>query len=185
MRCFLGLRPDADGCDQLETITRPLRQWQLPARWVHTQDFHLTLCFLGEVDDADIMGVRYSVEEVAGSMPRPSLRLDGLGAFGGKSHPKVLYAAADDPGGACEAYHRDLCEVLGVRPSRHFQPHFTLCRPQRVPEHSPRDWPDLITAFGAADWGPIGVAEMVLYESRPPSNGGPRYHGLASWPLLS
>lgn len=184
MRYFLALRPDNDGLEQLETLTRPLRQWELPARWQHTQDYHLTLCFLGHGDHDEVAAVRYSVDELAGSLTQPALRLAGLGAFGGKTHPKVLFAAVADPEQRCLDYHYNLCELLGVKPNIHFRPHITLCRPQRVPERHPRDWSDLITAFGDADRGPIAMPEIVLYQSLEHTNGGPKYHPVETWPLL-
>ena len=88
MRCFLALVPDGNGLEQLETITRPLRQWDLPARWQHTEDYHLTLCFLGQCDSNELHAIRYCIDEIAGSPGGATGALNGLGAFGGKPIPK-------------------------------------------------------------------------------------------------
>ena len=96
MRCFLALVPDGNGLEQLETITRPLRQWDLPAYWQHTEDFHLTLCFLGSNDQQELHGIHYAIDELAGSLIKPQLSLSGLGAFGGKTYPKNLFVGIKD-----------------------------------------------------------------------------------------
>ncbi|TVR41189.1 MAG: RNA 2',3'-cyclic phosphodiesterase [Planctomycetota bacterium] len=182
MRCFLALCPDADGAERLEILTRPLRQWDLPARWQHHQDYHLTLCFLGHLDHQEAFAVRYSVDELAGSLVRPALALSGLGAFGGKTYPKVLYCGITDAEQRCIDYHHNLCDALSIRPNRDFHPHITLCRPQGPGERLGRGWAEMIGAFGGAEWGPITMSHLVLYESR----GGPgqRYHPLHAWPLI-
>ena len=184
MRCFLALVPDGNGLEQLETITRPLRQWDLPAYWQHTEDFHLTLCFLGSNDQQELHGIHYAIDELAGSLIKPQLSLSGLGAFGGKTYPKNLFVGINDPEHRCVDYHHNLCEALSMRPESHYKPHMRLCRPRGQGERISRDWSDMITAFGTADWGPINMTHLALYHSRQPKNGGQRYHAVHKWPLL-
>lgn len=184
MRCFLALRPDAPTRDRLGQIMERLRSWELPGRWTHPEDLHLTLCFLGECDPDEVAGMPYAIGEVAGGCVAPSLALPGLGAFAGKAEPRVVYAAVDDPEDACAGFHADFCEVLGQRSERSFQPHLTLCRPRPRRASGGRDWPELLAAFGQALWGPCVVDQLVLCESPRPTGSGPRYRILERWPLI-
>lgn len=184
MNHFLGLRPDEPTIERLATVADRLQEWGLPARWVHPQDYHVTLCFLGDVEPSAVGGIAWSLADVAGSLAMPELGLPGLGAFGGRREPKVVYAAVDDPADWCAMAHRDLQEALGEAPERRFHPHITLCRPRGGGvDAGPRSWRRLLEAFGQALWGRCGVQELVFYQSGHGAGGGPRYRMLERWPL--
>jgi 2'-5' RNA ligase len=181
---FLALRPDDDTCERLADAADRLRAWGLDAAWVHPDDYHLTLLFLGRTEDDDAGLLPGRLDEVAGSQRVPQLALAGLSATGGQLAPRAVWAAVRDEDGACAGLHQDLAEVLGVRRERHFTPHLTLCRPSQEEPAGPlfRDWPHALEAFGRAEWGPCTMTELVLWRSSGP--GVIRYEALASWPLL-
>ncbi len=194
MNHFLALRLADEPRDRLAAISSRLQEWNLPAAWVHPEDFHLTLLFLGRCDADEARTLPYSIEDLAQSLPRPRLRLAGLGALGGRTEPRVVYAGLEDRDGACALAHRDLCDALGMKPEAHFHPHITICRPRTPPPFDQaqpslrwsrparRDWPCLLEAHGLADWGECPTTELVLYRS---TDRTPRYAELASWRLLN
>ncbi|MFZ3225937.1 MAG: RNA 2',3'-cyclic phosphodiesterase, partial [Xanthobacteraceae bacterium] len=65
------------------------------ARWIDAENYHLTLRFIGDIDDAlarEIAGVLARVHR------RPfELRLDGLTSFGGRKPRAVVATAAPVP----------------------------------------------------------------------------------------
>src|SRR4051812_13252402 len=109
---FLALRLADEPRDRLTIVSERLQAWQLPASWVHPDDYHLTLAFLGRVDPDEARFLPHVVADVAGSLRRPRLRFSGLGAFGGRTEPRVVFAALEDPEAACAGMHLDLCEAL-------------------------------------------------------------------------
>jgi RNA 2',3'-cyclic 3'-phosphodiesterase len=188
MNHFLALRLADEPRDRLAALSTRLQEWNLPANWVHPDDLHLTLLFLGRCDADEARTLPYTIEDLAQSLPRPRLRLAGLGALGGRSEPRVVYAGLEDRDGACGVAHHDLCEALGMKPEARFHPHITLCRP-RGPQpfelsqmSARRDWPCLLAAHGQADWGECPTTELVLYRS---TDRTPRYAELASWRLMN
>ena len=188
MNHFLALRLADGPRDRLGDLARRLQEWNLPAYWVHPEDYHLTLVFLGHCDADEVRTLPYAIDELAGGLPRPRLRLAGLGASGGRSEPKVVFAGLEDLAGACAAIHRDLCEMLSLTPESRFSPHVSLCRPRPGPSSDPaprptrRDWPQLLEANGLADWGDCPTTDLVLYRS---TERTPRYAEVAKWPLLA
>lgn len=179
---FLALRLDDATRERLLGVGERMRAWELPARWTHPDDLHLTLLFLGPVDDAEARLLPTILDDVAGSFPRPDLRLIGAGADGGSTEPRHVFAAVSDPEGACAGLHRDLSDVLEMQPGPAFRPHVTLCRPQPGRPASPqRDWPRLLESIGQAEWGPCGVTDVVLW--RTAGSGATRYQELTRWPL--
>lgn len=181
---FLGLRLDLDSSERLRSVVQRLRAWDLPARWTHPDDYHLTLIFLGSVDDDEARYLPDALHEVAGSLRAPALSFCGLGASGSSGdEPKYVFSAVNDQEMGCDGMRRDLCEALELMPESSFRPHVTLCRPQPTPRGLPlfRDWPHLLEAHGQAHWGACVVTAVVLWRSS--GTGATRYEALASWPL--
>ena len=184
---FLALRPDGATRDRLQAISDRLRAWELPAGWVHPEDYHLTVLFLGPLPDDEAGWLPHAIADLAAGIRRPELRLAGLGATGTRGQgtsavPHRVHAAVTDPAGACRDLHLDLAAALDGEIRHDYAPHLTLCRPLPHPPHPQvfRDWPHLLEANGIADWGPCTVDALALYRSGP---GTPRYVELAQWPL--
>lgn len=188
MNHFLALKLDDASRDRLAAHARRLQEWHLPAHWTHVEDYHLTLLFLGQVDADEARTLPYSVEPVAHGLHAPRLRFAGLGAIGGRTEPRAVYAALEDVDEVCAAASRDLSDSLGVEGEGRFLPCVTLCRPrppmpgERDQIGGRRDWPQLLEANGLADWGGCVVTDLVLYRS---TERTPRYEPIASWKLLA
>lgn len=186
MNHFLALSLDDATRDRLERIADRLKAWELPATWTHSDDYHLTLRFLGQLDDDEVHYLPSAIDLVAGSLRRPHLSLSGLAGFGGRTEPKAIFAAITDAGHACAHMHRDLGDALDLPAEPDFNPHVTLCRPQprgRTALRADRDWPALFAAHGLAEWGDCTTTDLVLYRSHPELT--PRYVPLARWPLAA
>jgi len=166
-RLFFALWPD-------EALRRRLADWQqahLPpgVQPTHPADLHLTLHFLGQVEEGRLGALRELGDRLAGEAF--ALRLDHLGHWPG---PRVLWTAPDRVPEALRALHVALGEGLAALgfalDPRPWRPHVTLAR--KV-VRAPGDLP-----FAALDWS---VREWALLESRPGSR--PLYHPLARWCL--
>lgn len=188
MNTFLALRLADRPRDMLSALSERLQAWNLPAAWTHPEDYHLTLLFLGRLDADEARSLPSAVEIVADGVRRPRLAFSGLGATGGRTEPRVVYAALRDEEDACAGIHHDLAGALALEPEKRFMPHVSLCRPrpahQRADAELPgnRDWPQLLEAHGLAEWGPCEVTHLVLYRTEPERR--PRYRQLAAWPLV-
>jgi 2'-5' RNA ligase len=179
--CFLALRLVPDACDRLAAVADRLKAWGLAASWVHPIDYHLTLHFLGRLSVDEVALVPEAIDLVASHLRRPGgLRFAGLGASGGREHPRAVFAAVADPGGLCAGLADDLAAAVGESADAK-PPHVTVCRPQDGPASGPGGtWGDLLAAHGQADWGPCGITHLALCQSGP---GVPRYRELRRWDL--
>jgi RNA 2',3'-cyclic 3'-phosphodiesterase len=185
MNHFLALRLTDETRDRLAQIAGRLQAWDLSALWVSPQDYHLTVAFLGELDADEAHLLPSAIDLVAGGLRQPTLHFSGIGAWGGRHEPRVVFAALSDTETRCRDIHLDLCDAVAIAPERDFSPHITLCRPQRGAHQAAhgRTWPDLFTAFGLADWGRCNVTDLVFCRRR--AEPGPRYEELAAWPLVT
>src|SRR5262249_52752857 len=61
-------------------------------RWTTASGLHLTLAFLGELDEAQLAMATEATQEVAAYARRFELQLEGLGSFGPTWAPRVIWA---------------------------------------------------------------------------------------------
>jgi 2'-5' RNA ligase len=113
------------------TIQRVARA--LPSvRWTDSANIHLTLAFLGELDDERLAEAAEAAEATAQSASPFSYRLSRLGIFGPERQPRVIWMGIDDDSGALLRLHSALRLTLEQRgfagEDRPFAPHFTLAR---------------------------------------------------------
>jgi 2'-5' RNA ligase len=140
------------------------------ARWIDAENYHLTLRFIGDIDDAlarEIAGVLARVHR------RPfELRLDGLTSFGGRK-PRAMVAAAAPVPQLMElwAEHDRLLQRLGLEPEgRKYTPHVTLARLRDSSSHQVADY---LAARAHYRSVPFQVSRFVLFSSRASVGGGP------------
>jgi 2'-5' RNA ligase len=94
---------------------------------------HITLLFLGEVDEIELVSVCRAVKEVAGREPPFPLRVSGVGAFPTPRRPKVVWAGVTDGAAELQRLYGLLEErllALGCyrKEERGYTPHLTLGR---------------------------------------------------------
>lgn len=187
MNHFLALRLADDPRDRLARVGERLQAWDLPAAWVDPEDYHLTVAFLGDLAADEAHLLPSAIDLVASGLRRPDLRFTGLGAWGGRSEPRTVFAALSDADARCADIHHDLSDALALSDDRAFTPHVTLCRPRRAGAwQTPapgRTWSDLFLANGLADWGSCETTDLVFYRRR--EGPGSRYEVLADWPLVA
>ena len=98
------------------------------ARWIDPENYHLTLRFIGDVDDQ-------TAREVASLLGRVrrepfELRFDALSSFGGRRPRAVIATLAQTPAlMELQAEHERLMQRVGLEPEgRKYTPHVTLAR---------------------------------------------------------
>ena len=123
-RLFTGLEIPDDVAFDLDLM----RGGILGARWIDRESHHITLRFIGDIDDSLAREIAYELEGVEA---RPfALRLTGCGAFGGNK-PHALYVRVEENAELrrLQSIHERICQVLGLPPEpRKFTPHVTLAR---------------------------------------------------------
>ena len=176
-RLFTGLEiPKALG----ESLS--LLRGGLPgARWIDPENYHVTLRFIGDVDD----DIAQEVAWLLGKVRRKDfeLRLDGLQSFGGRK-PRALIAAVapSQPVMELQAEHERLMRRVGLDPeARKYTPHVTLAR---LRETSSFEVAEYLSARAAFRSPPFSVLRFVLFSSRASVGGGP-YVAEAVYPLAA
>ena len=141
MRLFIALWPEPDVRAALAAVSQAI-VWPAEARPIAQAKLHMTLHFLGDVDDSRVPALRAAL---AVQVPVFDLRLDRLQAWPGGL---VALCPSNVPP-ALAQLHADLAQRLSARSlrveARPFVPHVTLARRvQAGGEHRsppPEHWP--------------------------------------------
>lgn len=132
-------------------------------KWVPLDHFHLTLKFLGEVDNVEVPAVCKAIRHVTDSIEPFELTFAGTGGFPSAEKPRILVAGVDDPTGNLVAMvaglEKQLAE-LGFKPEpRDYMPHLTLGRTR---SNSRRACDEIVAAM--QKMGNVQLGEMVVDE---------------------
>jgi 2'-5' RNA ligase len=150
------------------------------ARWITPENYHLTLRFIGDIDDALAREIAYMLGQV--KRPAFDLRIDGLDSFGGHK-PRAVVAAVPAVPELVElqADHERLMQRVGLEPERKYKPHVTLAR---LRDTSSRQVADFLMTRQPFRSSPFPVSRFVLYSARSSVGGGP-YVVEAEYPLAA
>ena len=131
-RTFIALELDAAQQHFLDTIIRQGKHLLPDLRWVDAAGIHLTLAFLGELDEAQLAKANEAAAYAAEISQTFTYRLSGLGTFGSPRQPRVLWMGVSEPSGMLHLAHQALSLALEQRgfatEKRPFSPHLTLAR---------------------------------------------------------
>ena len=131
MRLFIALNLPKKDRDKIHRAARPMREGDLPVRWIDPENFHITLKFLGQVRQDRLEGVQSAIARVADSTPPFKTTMGGFGAFPTIRRPRVIWLGVNaTPELRC--LKQDLEWALGDHgfepETRAFHPHLTLGR---------------------------------------------------------
>ena len=140
------------------------------ARWVDPENYHITLRFIGDIDEPTADEVADALARV--DRPRFDLSLEGLGAFGSRKPHSVHAAVKPSPAlKELRAEHERVIQRIGLEPERRkFTPHVTLARLRNPSEPAVAAYLALRGDFRTA---PFPVGRFVLLSSRASKGGGP------------
>src|SRR6202047_4748027 len=175
LRIFTGLETPAEIGRELSMLRGGLPG----ARWIDPENYHLTLRFIGDVDDVLAHEIAPLLDQVA--RRAVELRFNRLDSFGGRRPRAVIAAAAPvAPLIELQAEHERLMQRMGLEPEgRKYTPHVTLARLRDSSSHQVADY---LSARGHYRSAPFEVSRFVLFSSRSSVGGGP-YVVEADYPL--
>ena len=184
MRLFVAIAPPPAVLDELDTLAEPLRADRPDLRWTGREAWHVTLAFLGQVDQAAVARLLPRLERAARRHPRFRLAFCGAGAFPSAGRANVLWSGLSGDRGALARLAESViagASRAGAPPpdkGRRFQPHLTLARCRM-----PADVTELVAALGGFEGQPWTADRVHLVRSRLGATEQPRYSSLGSWPL--
>lgn len=134
------------------------------ARWVPPENYHLTLRFIGEIENWRAQEVDDALTAIRGNAFELSLR--GLGTFekAGRIHALWVGAERNDALSHLQGKVETALQRVGLPPERkRFSPHVTIARTDRAPPEKVVAFVQAHNLFRAA---PMHVEHFTLFSSR-------------------
>lgn len=172
MRLFFAIPLPEHALDAVAEALAPIRNGPVRTAapsigWTRRNNLHLTLRFLGEVEEARIDPLAEAIAPWVRRLPPPHVRLVGGGAFPDARRPKVLWIGAETALGPLVSAMDGALERLGFPvEERPFVPHLTVGRVRDG--RADRVVAAMRELREVATFAPTSV---VLYESLPSPEG--------------
>ena len=167
-RTFIAVDIGDDIRNNAIALQHSLAKCGASVKWVSPESLHITLLFLGEVDDRELHTVCRAVKEVAAREPSFALRISGLGAFPTPRRPKIVWAGLVEGSEELRSLYDKLeakMTELGAfhKEERGYTPHLTLGRVKNE-EDGMKLAPEMTKRL-AWDGGRTAVHEILVFSS--------------------
>lgn len=180
---FYAVKIPSDTKNLIYNKLLPLQREFLFQKWVHPEDFHITLAFLG---NAEIGKLEKSIPFVSDALKNENafpLNIEGLDTFGSKESPRIFWVRLVEQICLYEVRKKvfHACELAGFSlEKRPFHPHITIARKWKgdtpfAPESLQQKNPFVRDAFSFV------ASEVVLYQTH--LDREPKYEVVQSFKL--
>jgi 2'-5' RNA ligase len=169
IRTFLALDLGAKIRKKLVAVQEELAEAMAEVKWVEPDNLHVTLLFLGEVNDRELPGVCRAAQQAVAEMPSFTVSVETLGCFPNTRRPRVVWAGIGQG-------MQEICRIHDAlesamleqgcyrREERQFTPHVTLGR-VRSEEVNERFAP-AIQEHRVWSAGEVAVNEVLVMSSQ-------------------
>lgn len=192
MRLFVAIDLDPEILKRVARFAEGVQSLAPDVRWTPAESWHITLKFIGEVNDKDVEKVKAQLAKV-GAAPS-SIQFRGTGFFPTPRSARVFWAGVQGDS-SLSALAESVDRLLGAIgipfEERAFTPHLTLARsgsgrPSREKADRANNrfarLQQRLAKLPEADFGTMTAREFILYQSKT-SPKGAEYTKLARYEL--
>jgi RNA 2',3'-cyclic 3'-phosphodiesterase len=163
IRSFLAFELPKPMKSVLSVALEDLRKGGLDVRWTAVENIHMTVLFLGGVPESGLDFIIKSAAQVCSRHDPFNAAVKGMGVFGPKRRPRVLWAGVSGEISRMASFKRELLDALAPAgmnlDPRPFKPHLTL---GRFRSGGPGN---LLELFGNLQSEQCRLDELVLFKS--------------------
>jgi 2'-5' RNA ligase len=133
-RIFLAFSVDENVKNELKKTLQELihKNRDIRVNWVEPENFHITIQFLGEIDDNELEKVKVEIEQIATKFKTIQFQLDKIDTFPNVKHPKIIVVKAFEHTRMSNRLQKELTDRLvnkGIQVDlKIWKPHITLGR---------------------------------------------------------
>jgi 2'-5' RNA ligase len=163
---FIALKLPEQVKEKLAEFCGKLEEHVSFKKWVHTEDYHITLAFLGKAEKEQLSKLYPSLKETVAGHKVFSLRINHFGFFGRDDHPRIFWSGVEREESLLELQQKvaENCLQAGFSlEKRPYTPHITLSRKLLESSELPIDQNAWWREFGEEI--SFQVEDVVVYET--------------------
>jgi 2'-5' RNA ligase len=166
IRAFIAVEIAAPTIASISAAIEQLKPRIEGVRWIAPSNFHLTVKFLGDIDESKVNPVGEALTSALRPFPPCTINAKGLGVFPSIKRPRVLWVGLVGSELITLATQVDLALVrLGFsREERGFTPHLTIGR-WRQGAKTDSTLGTALDRWQDFDFGPSAIDEVILFQS--------------------
>lgn len=174
MRLFIGIELPVDVKSDLASMADCCRRRMAPVaphavlRWVPQDNLHITVWFLGDVDERREVMLKEALGRPFRAAPFAA-RLGSLGAYPPGGSPRVIWVGVDEGKEGLQSVYAELGErlpALGFEPERRpYSPHVSLARVKDIPR-SEGSALRAVLQTSPGEPARFAVSALTLFQSR-------------------
>lgn len=172
LRVFIAVDPGKSIRSRCVSLQETLARTSTKVRWVKPESIHVTLLFLGEVDERQLVPVCQSVAQTCAAHDDFVMAVDGVGCFPNRRRPHTIWvgigAGTQNLVALHDALEPPLMELGYRREDRQYTPHLTL---GRVQGPSTPQLTEALTKQLAWHGGEIAIEEVLIMSSELRADG--------------
>ena len=176
-RLFIAIKPGNETQNAINNFQLKLKK-ELPhrgIRWVKPELMHLTLLFMGDVEESRIPEIKISLKKIANETKPYDLLFNGTGFFGRPEALRTIWIGSHDQGETQKLYRaicRNLQSLIRIE-NKQLSPHLTLAR---ISDFVPKEERIMIsqkmgtckgTVFGSTSVNKFELIESTLTPTGP------------------
>ena len=173
IRTFIAVDLTKPIRDRAVALQRLLARSGAEVNWVEPENLHVTLLFLGEVEDREAGRICRIASESTKQLPAFTMTIEGIGCFPNSRRPRIIWLGVGEGAAALINLHDELelplAELGYRREERRYTPHVTLGRVKS--EHSTQKLTDELGTQGGWQGGATTVREISVMASELTSRG--------------
>lgn len=186
IRTFIAFRLPDQIKNSLAEAQENLLESGIRAKYIPTQNMHLTLKFIGDMDQRQIPEIGEIMAACTRDVPPTKLSCRGIGAFPNIKLPRVVWAGLGGDTEILESLHNNLDRMLAdlglPRENRKFQGHLTLAR-LKGGKGDAKKLEHAMAGLTGFETEPFTVDRLVLFQSELLPEG-PIYTEIFSAPMI-
>jgi len=167
IRSFIAIPLQPDIIKRIDKAQNELRAFRADVKWVRPQSIHLTLKFLGNIEESQIEAIAEKIHRAATGYKPWSIPVKNLGGFPSLANPRVVWVGIEDAGGQTVALQQQLENELSAlgfpQEKRRFSPHLTLGRVRS--SRAKKELVQYLVEERERAFGTIQVDRVVLFRS--------------------
>ncbi len=176
-RTFLAIGIDKAVRQSVIHLQEELAQSGADVKWVEPVNLHLTLLFLGEVDDRELVDICRATSKATAEIKKFSMALKGVGAFPNLRRPRNLWLGVEQGRESVLSVHAAIeAPLLDLgcyrREARPYSPHLTLGRVNSA--EGEESVAPVLAKHAGRECGETQVSEVLIMSSKLKSSG-PEY----------
>jgi len=167
IRAFIAVEIDPPNRQKLIELISHLKKSNADLRWINEKQMHLTLKFLGNIEEDEARQISGSLKSIACNFNGFNIRFSKIGAFPDMHRPRVIWMGIDKGAESLKALNEKIEEALQKlgfeKEKREYKAHLTLGRVKSL-----KNIPELVKLIDEREFefqDEIKIDKLILFKS--------------------